>query len=93
MPPNRHSFTDPGEFAPIIGPLAKHFFGEPNRAFSSDSEWRYGTKGSLSIDVTAGRWFDHEANEGGGVLDLVERELKLKGPGPARMVETTRLPS
>ena len=68
------------EFAPIMGPLAKHLLGEPNRAFSSANEWRYGTKGSLSIDVSAGRWFDHEANEGGGVLDLLERELKLKGP-------------
>ena len=68
------------EFAPIMGPLAKHLFGEPNRAFSSANEWRYGARGSLSIDLTAGRWFDHEAGEGGGVLDLVERELKLSGP-------------
>ena len=68
-----------GEFAPIMGPLAKQLLGEPNRAFSSADEWRYGSKGSLSIDLTAGRWFDHEANEGGGVLDLVERELKLSG--------------
>lgn len=63
-----------------MGPLAKHLFGEPNRAFSSANEWRYGSKGSLSIDVTAGRWYDHEADEGGGVLDLVERETKLHGP-------------
>ena len=32
---------------------------------------RYGNHGSLSVDLTVGRFFDHENNVGGGVLDLV----------------------
>jgi len=67
------------EFAAIIGPLAKHFFGDPNPAYSSDKEWRYGSKGSLSIDLVKGTWYDHQESQGGGALDLVERETKLKG--------------
>jgi AAA domain len=68
------------EFGQIIGPLAQSLLGEPNRAYSSEHELRYGSKGSLSVDLRKGTWFDHEANEGGGALDLVTRETKLKGP-------------
>jgi hypothetical protein len=67
------------EFAQIIGPLAQSLLGEPNRAMSSRDELRYGAHGSLSVDLVNGCWFDHEANEGGGVLDLVTRETKLTG--------------
>ena len=68
------------EFAQIIGPLAQSFFGEPNRAFSSATELRYGKHGSLSVDLAKGTWYDHEAEVGGGALDLVTRETKLTGP-------------
>jgi len=67
------------EFAQIIGPLAQSFFGEPNRAYSSEHELRYGSKGSFSVDLRKGTWYDHEANEGGGALDLVTRETHLTG--------------
>lgn len=69
----------PTEFAAIIGPLAQSFFGEPNRALSSAAELRYGQRGSFSVDLKDGTWYDHEAGEGGGVLDLVTRETKLIG--------------
>lgn len=67
------------DFTQIIGPLARSFFGEPNPAYSSEHELRYGARGSLSVDLRKGTWFDHEAGEGGGALDLVTRELKLTG--------------
>src|SRR5262245_45297391 len=47
----------------LVGPNQKH-----------GNEWRYGSRGSLSIDLTNGRWFDHEANKGGGVFDLIRRQ-------------------
>ena len=37
-------------------------------------ELRWGTNGARSVDVAKGTWFDHEANEGGGVVDLLKRE-------------------
>ena len=67
------------EFAQIIGPLAHELFGEPNRAYSSEHELRYGAKGSLSIDLRKGTWYDHESAQGGGALDLVTRETNLIG--------------
>lgn len=51
--------------AQIIG----RWLSEPNRAFSSANEWRYGAKGSLSVNLVKGTWFDHEGGEGGGALD------------------------
>ena len=55
-----------------IDVVAKHYLGEP---FSkSDREWRYGNKGSLSIDLNKDAWFDHEAAEGGGVVDFIKRQ-------------------
>jgi hypothetical protein len=34
---------------------------------------------SMSVDLELGVWSDHEAKEGGGVLDLLRRELRLEG--------------
>src|SRR5262245_61157851 len=62
------------DYAAIIGDVARELLGEPNRHLSSRTELRFGHRGSLSVDLTKGTWFDHEANEGGGVVDLLKRE-------------------
>src|SRR5207237_6401785 len=51
--------------------VARKLLGEPNKALSSGHEWRYGTHGSIAVDVENGRWFDHENQIGGGVLGLI----------------------
>ena len=56
----------------IAGDVARALLGEPSS--STRRELRYGRRGSLSVDIEHGRWCDHEAGEGGGVLALVERE-------------------
>lgn len=58
--------------------LAIDLFGQPSA--KSSQEWRWGRKGSLSVIVTgdrAGMWFDHEAGQGGGFVDLVGRNLGI----------------
>ena len=35
------------------------------------NEWRYGSKGSLSLDLDNDQFYDHEAEVGGGVLQLI----------------------
>ncbi len=57
-----------------IEPVARRLLGDPNRALSTKAELRYGRKGSLAVDLAKDTWFDHEAGEGGGVLDLICRE-------------------
>ena len=37
----------------------------------NQNEWRFGSKGSLSLDLNKDQFFDHEANVGGGVTDFV----------------------
>jgi hypothetical protein len=59
------------DFAALIEPVARHFWGHPNAALSKRSELRWGTRGSRSVDLKKGTWFDHEANEGGGTLALI----------------------
>jgi RecA-family ATPase len=71
--------TDMTEFAEIIEPIARLLLGEPNRTLSSKRELRYGTRGSLSVDLQKATWFDNEVNQGGGVLDLITRETGLTG--------------
>ena len=57
-----------------LEPVARRLLGDPNRTHSTKTQWRYGRKGSLAVDLKKSTWFDHEAGEGGGVLDLVCRE-------------------
>jgi hypothetical protein len=54
-----------------MGPVAREILGEPNRALSSAHELRFGSRGSLSVDLRKGTWFDHEAGEGGGLFDFL----------------------
>src|SRR5262245_43639267 len=67
------------QFAALMEPVARFLLGEPNARMSSAHELRYGTRGSLSIDLQKGTWFDNEAGLGGGLLDLITRETKLEG--------------
>lgn len=62
----------PANFAPMMANVATRLLGEPTQ--SKEGELRWGNKGSLSIDLAKGAWFDHEADKGGGVLDLIRRE-------------------
>src|SRR5262249_35331050 len=59
--------------------VAERLLVQPNRALSKKDELRFGTNGSLSVDLRKGTFFDFEANEGGGVLDLIKREKGLTG--------------
>ena len=60
------------DFNSLMEPVALRLLGEP--AQKHGHEWRYGNRGSLSIDLAKGHWFDHEANTGGGVFDLIKRQ-------------------
>lgn len=64
--------------APHIEAVSRHFWGDPNPRLSSKDQLRWGNQGSRSVDVEKGVWYDNEAGEGGGVLDLVQREAGLK---------------
>jgi hypothetical protein len=66
-------------FSPHIGAVARHLWGDPNAGLSSKTELRWGNHGSRSVDLDKGVWFDNEAGEGGGVIDLVTREAGVKG--------------
>ena len=68
------------DFAPQIEAIAKHFYGEENKHMSKPgSELRFGSKGSVSVDLKKGTFFDNEAKEGGGVLDLIYRNTGQSG--------------
>lgn len=64
--------------------IARALLGEPNRALSSKTQLRFGTKGSLAIEIAgeaAGSWFDHENGVGGGMLDLIQRQKGFSNGG------------
>lgn len=75
------------DLSALIEPVARVLLGEPNGRLSSQSELRFGNHGSMSVDLEKGVWRDHEAGEGGGVLDLIERFTKLSGAEAFRWLE------
>jgi hypothetical protein len=57
--------------------IARALLGTPNEKLSTKNQLRYGTNGSLAIEIAGdktGTWFDHENQVGGGMLALVQRE-------------------
>ncbi len=72
----RHS-TPSSDLAPLMEPVARELLGEPNKALSKKGELRFGTHGSLAVNLEEGDWYSHEEEVGGGVLDLIKRETGL----------------
>lgn len=70
------------DLAHTMEAVALALWGEPNRRLSSETELRFGTHGSRSVDLVQGVWHDHEVGKGGGVLDAI-REVKGLGNGAA----------
>lgn len=66
-----------------IEAVARACLGEPNKALSSAKELRFGTNGSTSVDLDKGTFFNHEAETGGGVLDLLCQAGWAKDHGAA----------
>lgn len=62
------------DLAKLMPTIAKHFWGEPNKRHTTQKELRWGANGGRSVDLAKGTWFDHEAKEGGGVIDFLKRE-------------------
>jgi hypothetical protein len=56
----------------LIEPVARHFWSDPNAHLSKPSELRFGNHGSKSVDLEKDLFFDHETNQGGGVIKLVQ---------------------
>jgi hypothetical protein len=62
--------NDSRAIASLMEPVARMLLGEPSN--ETKNELRYGTYGSVAIDLRAGTWFDHERGLGGGVVDLIK---------------------
>lgn len=63
-----------------IADLARDLLGEPNRQLSSAQTLRFGTKGSIAVEIDGaekGRWYDHEHGAGGAGLELIAHRLGL----------------
>ena len=57
-----------------IADLARELLGEPNRALSTTHQLRYGSKGSIAVEIGGpdpGRWYDHEHDVGGDGLAMI----------------------
>jgi len=67
---------DEVDWTGLMEPLARHFLGEPNRTLSTKETLRWGSNGSMAVDVAKGVWFDNEADKGGGSLTFAMRELQ-----------------
>ena len=70
------------DWAALLEPVARELLGDPVRRPTS-GEWRYRRKGSLAVHVAGprrGTWRDHEADVGGGVLELLAHVEGLTRP-------------
>src|ERR1700761_5137731 len=59
--------------------LAVHLLGKPSS--KKGNQWRWGSKGSIVVSMKGARrgsWYDHEASQGGGPLQLIMHRLSLE---------------
>lgn len=60
------------QFARHARAVAVELYGDPNKQLSGKDELRFGAHGSVSVDLRTGQFYNHEQNEGGGVLWAIE---------------------
>jgi hypothetical protein len=73
--------AEPIDFASLMEPVARRLLGEPNHRLSKPpKDVRFGNHGSMSVDIEAGCFYDHEAEVGGGVVDLVRHKRQCDHP-------------
>jgi hypothetical protein len=66
------------DYAPIMEEVARYLLGEPNARLSHPPrELRFGSHGSLAVDVENGTYYDFETEQGGGVLALIRYKEEL----------------
>ena len=77
------------DFAALIEPVARHFWGEPNLKLSSKTELRWGSQGSRAVFLDGpGNWKDFEGgNEDGTVIGLVMSEMHCDKAAAIRWLE------
>ena len=84
------------KYAAIIESVARRLLGEPNKSLSSQTQLRFGSHGSIAVEIGGerkGTWYDHEAGRGGGVLDLVRARTRLlDGEGVKWLEEQSFIP-
>lgn len=76
------------QFSPHMEAVARKLLGDPNPRLSNGHELRFGSFGSLSVDLDKGTFFDHEAGKGGGVIDLLAVKAGLRGPEAVDWLKT-----
>lgn len=79
--------SDEIDFVKIMPGVARMLLGDPNKDLSTKIELRFGTNGSLSVDLKKGVWRDHEEQIGGGVMELVRAYKGLQGAEAMQWLE------
>jgi hypothetical protein len=70
------------DFAQLMSSVAPALLGEPNATMSRPPhDVRFGRHGSISVNYDKGIFQDHEANVGGGVLDLIRHKTRRSDAG------------
>ncbi|QUT05200.1 AAA family ATPase [Sphingobium phenoxybenzoativorans] len=77
--------TSPIDFASMMPQVAVHLLGEPKQI--AGGEMRYGTHGSLSVNLEDGTFYSHEEKAGGGVIDLIIRQVGGDRVGALKWLE------
>jgi len=77
------NFANPNlDFAALMEPVTRLLLGDPNPHHTKPPrDVRYGTNGSVSVNLDTGQFYDHEAKVGGGVIDLIRHKLGLDQAG------------
>ena len=61
------------EIRNLLPAIVERYLGAPSSR--TGTILRFGTFGSMKIDLGKGTWFDHENDVGGGVVDLLVRQV------------------
>lgn len=77
------------DYPALTRDLCIRFWGKPTSETAKELRW--GSGGSKSYSVEKRTWFDHEAHEGGGTIDLVMRECSTDKAGALTWLEAEGL--
>lgn len=78
---------EPIDFTAIAPAVAERLFGTPNKRLSSTRELRFGSHGSMAVNLDDGTFYDHEAKAGGGTLWAIQYSQGYDAAGALSWLE------
>ncbi len=77
----------------LIHHFAQNLFGDVNAKLSKHHQLRFGNKGSVSVNLQSGQWYDFSSGDGGNLYKFCKNDDVIERKSDTRQIKTSAQPT